>query len=96
MKKFVLLCVGYMEPSKEVMEAWMKWFGSISDKIVDNGNPFGQGLEVTKSTTKQLPVDKDAITGYVIINAKDMEEAEKVAKTCPMITALRVYEAMPM
>ena len=78
------------------MDAWMKWFASIKDKIADNGNPFGPGREVTSTGTKDLPHDKNAVTGYTIINAKDMAEAEKIAKGCPIITSVRVYEAMSM
>ena len=96
MKKFVFLHVGYETPTKEIIDAWMKWFGSIKDHIVDSGNPFGPGREITKIGTKQLPHDKEAITGYTIINAESMDEAEKIAKSCPMITSMRVYEAMSM
>jgi hypothetical protein len=38
----------------------------------------------------------DAITGYTIINAEDMDEAERIAQGCPIITSIRVYEAMSM
>lgn len=96
MKKFVLLAVGYEMPTKEIMDAWMKWFESIKDHIVDGGNPFGPGMEVTAAGVKQLTHDKEAITGYTIINAESMDEAVKIAKTCPMITGMRVYEAMSM
>ena len=47
MKKFVLLTIGFTQPSPEIMESWMKWFKSIQDKIVD---PIGlrNGKEVSK------------------------------------------------
>jgi hypothetical protein len=96
MKKFVFLHVGYETPTKDIEDAWMKWFGSIKDYIVDSGNPFGPGKEVTSAGVKQLPHDKRATTGYTIINAGSMDEAVKIAKTCPMITSMRVYEAMVM
>ena len=96
MKKFVLLAYGYEAPTPEVMDAWSKWFESIGDKMVDVGNPFGPGREITHSGTKELPHDKDAVTGYLIINAESMDEAEKIAKGCPIITSIRVYEAMSM
>jgi hypothetical protein len=96
MKKFVFLHVGYETPTKEIVDAWMKWFGSIKDHIVDSGNPFGPGMEITSAGVKQLPHDKGATTGYTIINAKTMDEAVKIAKTCPIITSMRVYEAMVM
>jgi hypothetical protein len=31
-----------------------------------------------------------------IINADSIEEAEKIAKACPIITSIRVYEAGAM
>ena len=96
MKKFIFLYYGFVTPTKEIGEAWGKWFESVGDKFVDTGNPFGSGREITKTGTKKLTLDLDAITGYSIINAKDMDEAESIANTNPMITSIRVYEANSM
>ena len=96
MKKFVLLGVGYENPTKEIVDAWMKWFDDIKGYIVDSGNPLGPGKEVTHSGIKELAHDKNAISGYTIINAESMDEAVKIAKRCPIITGMRVYEAMSM
>jgi len=96
MKKFVLLHYGYEEPTQEVMDAWNSWFASIADKIADMGSPLGPGREISGTGTKELPMGADAITGYSIINAEDMDEAEAIAQGCPIITSMRVYEAMSM
>ena len=96
MKKFIFLYVGFEQPTPEIMQVWGEWFESISDSVVDSGNPFGPGRDVTKSGTTDLPLGKDSITGYTIINAKDMNEAEELAKGCPHISGLRIYEAMAM
>ena len=96
MKKFILLYYGFVTPTKEIGEAWGKWLESVGDKFVDAGSPFGYGREITKTGTEELTLDLDAITGYSIINAKDMDEAESIAKTNPMITSIRVYEADSM
>lgn len=96
MKKFVLLYVGAVEPTQEVMDGWTKWFEVLRERVVDSGNPFGPGKEITKTGTKALPQDKEAISGYTIINAQSIEEVEKLAKDCPIITSIRVYEALPM
>ncbi len=58
--------------------------------------PIRDRKKIAHTGTKELPHDMEAITGYMIINAEDMEEAEKIAKTCPRITSIRVYEAMSM
>ena len=96
MKKFILLTYGYSEPTQEVMEAWGKWFASIGDKMVDPGSPLGSGREISSSGTKELPLGMESLTGYCVINADSLDEAERIAKGCPMITSVRVYETMSM
>ncbi len=96
MKKFVFLYFGFERPTQEIKDAWSNWFASIGDKLVDSGNPFGAGREITHSGSKELPLDNRAITGYSIINAESINEAEEIAKGCPTITSVRVYEAMAM
>lgn len=96
MKKFILLYVGMWEHTPEVMGGWTKWFQVLGDRVVDSGNPFGPGKEMTKSGTKELPQDENAIVGYTIIKAESLEEVENLAKECPIITSVKIYEAMPM
>lgn len=96
MKKFVFIYVGFDEPTPEMMEAWGKWFESFGDNMVDSGNPFGPGREISQGETKELPLGSDSISGYTIINAENMDEAAKIAQGCPTIKGIRVYEAMAM
>ena len=96
MKKFVFLTYGFEPPTQEIMDAWSNWFASIGDKMVDSGSPFGSGREITHSGTKELPLGAESVTGYTIINADSLDEAEKIAQDCPIITSIRVYEAMSM
>ena len=91
MKKFMLLHLGFEKPTPEIMSAWGKWLESITDKTTHQGG-FMAGKEITKSGSKDLPFAKDSITGFNIINAKSLEEAEKVAQSCPFIAGIRVYE----
>ena len=96
MKKYVFLYYGFEPPTAEIRKAWSNWFESIGDKIVDSGNPFGIGREITRDGTRELSLDNGAITGYSIINADNIDEAEEIAKGCPTATSVRIYEAMPM
>jgi hypothetical protein len=91
MKKFVLLTIGFTQPTPEMMEPWLKWFKSIEDKIVDQVG-LRNGKEVTKHDVAELPMDKEAITGFLVINAENMDEALKIAQSGPMITSTKVYE----
>jgi len=94
LKRFVFLHYGFETPTQEIMDAWSKWFASIGDKLVENFGPFGSGREITNAGTKELSLDKEAITGFSIINAENIDEAEKIAKSCPFITSIRVYEVI--
>ncbi len=96
MKKFVLLYIGMWEHTPEVMSGWSKWFELLGDRVVDSGNPFGPGREITNTGIKDLPQDENAIVGYTIISAESLEEVEKLAKDCPIITSVKIYEAMSM
>jgi hypothetical protein len=95
-KKFLLLFYGYMEPTAEVMGAWQSWFATIGDRFVDSGNPLGNGLEVTKTDTREVSPDAGAPTGYCLISASSREEAERLLKGCPIVTSVQVLEAMAM
>jgi YCII-related domain len=94
MKKFVLIMIGFTRPTPEIMESWNKWFKSIGDKIEEQVG-LRKGKEVTANSTADLPMDKDAITGYLVINAENIDEAVKIAQDCPAITSTKVYEVMP-
>jgi len=93
MKRFVLLTIGFTPPTPEIMEEWMQWFKSIDDRIVDQVG-LRNGIEVSKSGITELSMDKDAITGYVVINAENIDEATKIAQICPMETSTKVYEVV--
>jgi hypothetical protein len=96
MKKFVFLMYGFETPTAEVKKAWMDWFTDIGDHIVDSGNPFSMGREVTKTGTRDLPLEPTSLTGYCIINAESLDHAEKLLEGCPIIHSVRIYEAASM
>lgn len=91
MKKYVLLHCGFEMPTPEIMQAWGKWFESIADRTVDNIG-FGTACDVSDAGIQELPWGPDSITGCTIVRAEDMEEAQEMAKSCPYIAGIRVYE----
>jgi len=96
MKRFLLLHFGFQKPTPEIMKAWGAWFESISDKIVDQGGHFSKGREISKSGTKDLPMNLESITGYTVITAESLDSAEQLAKSNPYIASIRIYEVMSM
>jgi len=90
----MLLHFGFEKPTPEIMEAWNKWFALVADKSVENGGFHGGAREISHDGTKDLPMAMDSITGYSIINAENIDEAEKLAQENPFIASIRVYEIM--
>ena len=87
---------GFEEPSPEVVSAWMAWFASVGDRMVDSGNPFSSGREVTRDGNRDLPREPTSITGYCIVSAESMDDAERLLEGCPIIHSVRIYEAASM
>ncbi len=100
MKEFVLLFRMDLtnkaaQPSKKQMEAymqqWMSWINEIAgnDQLADGGNHFsGQGrvLKPNNEITETPHIaDNNSITGYIIVLAKNLDEATKIAKKCPIL-----------
>lgn len=91
MKKFVLLHYGFEKPTSEIMAAWGKWFETVKPHMVDMGG-FGNCREISKGGTKDLPLGPDSITGFTIVNAENLDDAEKIAEGNPYISSIRIYE----
>ena len=105
MSDFVLLYRGGSMPEGEeeqakVMEAWTQWFGQLGGALKDGGNPFtpaaktiaGDG-SVSDGATQPLA------TGYSIITADSLDEAETLAKGCPVLggdASIEIYETFPV
>jgi hypothetical protein len=93
-KKFVLLHYGFEKPTAEIMAAWGKWFEAMKDNIVDMGGHFSKGREISRAGTKDLPLGPESITGFTIVSAASLDDAETMARSNPFISSIRVYEIM--
>ena len=76
------------------MGTWGKWFESIKENVVDMGGHFSGGREISSVGTKDLPLGLDSITGFTIVSAESLDDAEKMAQSNPYISSIRVYEMM--
>lgn len=93
MKRFMLLHYGFEKPTPEIMGAWGQWFESIADHSVEHGG-FRGAREISRDGARELPMGMESITGYSIIRAPSLEEAERIAQENPFIASIRVYEIM--
>lgn len=72
------------------MQAWMDWMGKLGQKgILAGGEPLlptgkqvnGKNKVVTDGPFMEA---KEIVGGYLIINAKDINEAVEISKGCPI------------
>lgn len=100
MKEFVLLfrmdiTNAEVQPTKKQMESymqqWMSWINEIADndQLADGGNHFSRQGRVLKPNNEVVEAphiaDNNSIAGYIIILAKNLDEATKIAKKCPIL-----------
>jgi hypothetical protein len=95
MNKYLVISYGYKTPTKEIMDAWNEWFAFIGERMVEKGSPLSSGIEVSPNGTKIFPKETGA-TGYLVIEAENMDEAEAIVKKCPIITSMQVFEIISM
>jgi hypothetical protein len=80
------------------MKAWMDWGATHSAVILDQGNPLGR----TKRASPDGVADvKNAITGYVIIQAESHEAAAKLFENHPHFAifpgdSVEIMECLPL
>ena len=46
------------------------------------------------AATRDLPLGPESITGFTIVSAGSLEDAENMARSNPFISSIRVYEVM--
>ena len=61
-------------------QAWGAWFEQLGSAIADRGNRVGR---VARVDAPGSAPDTEVLTGYVVLNASDLDSALTVAKGCP-------------
>jgi len=83
----------------KVMDAWIAWFGTLGDAVVDGGNPTGASKTVKPDGSAVDGGGANPITGYSLISATDLDAAVSLAKGCPIFASggtVEVAEAIDM
>jgi len=86
------------EGHQKAMEAWGAWFGTLGESVVDGGAPFGPSASIA-SDGASTDGGASALTGYSIITAGNIGEAQTKAKGCPVLSSggsVEIYESLPM
>jgi len=84
--------LGTPERAQQSMQSWLAWIRELEAKgyLKDPGQPLDRGGKVV--TGKQRLVTdgpfteaKDVVLGFIVIQARDLDEALEVSKGCPIL-----------
>ena len=108
MEKFMYLFRGGMSNTgpenvpQEHMQKWMKWMEKLGQKgILVGGEPLlpsGKQVNGSKKVVTDGPFieAKELVGGYLIVNAKDINEAVEISKDCPVFDLDGKLEVRPI
>jgi hypothetical protein len=88
--------------AKEYIQSWITWMQGLGQKgiLVGAENLQRTGKQVNgKSkvvTDGPFIVAKEMVNGYIIVNAKDIDEAVEIAKGCPIFKENGKVEVRPV
>lgn len=84
------------------MQAWMKWMQGLAEKgILAGGEPLqptGKQVNGSGKVVSDGPFieGKEMVGGYLIVNAKDIDDAVEISKGCPIFYENGKVEVRPV
>jgi hypothetical protein len=84
------------------MQKWMGWMKTLGEKGILVGGEALQATGKSVSGTKKTVTDgpyveaKEMIGGYLVVQAKDMNEAVEISKGCPILEVDGGVEVRPV
>lgn len=101
MTNFLLIYHGGTMPASEeegqkLMAAWMAWFGTLGDAVVDGGNPVGQSMTVHPGGNVTNDGGPNPTAGYTVLRAQDADAVAALARGCPHLGVGGTIEIAPI
>ena len=91
------------EESQKIMEKWVAWMKELgaNGHLKDQGQPLEPTGKVVRGKAKTItdgpyPESKDIVGGFTLIEAKDLDEATKLSKGCPIFDVDGLVEVRPV
>lgn len=101
MTKYLLIYHGSFTPPSEeegqkLMAAWIAWFDSLGDAVVDSGNPVGKSITVHPGGKVTDDGGQSPAAGYTIVKAECVDAVAALAKSCPHLASGGTIEIAPI
>jgi len=98
--------MGTPEAAQRSLQKWLAWVTELEQKgqLEDRGLPLDRGGSVV-STKARLVTDgpyaesKDLVLGFLVVRARDLQDAVEIAKGCPIVEgggSVEIRPVMPM
>ncbi len=87
------------EQMQEIMGKWATWMQNVGPALSDVGTPFGPGTSVVDDGSSGSSA---SLTGYSVLEAGDIAEAQALVKDHPFLSegqgsyAIDIFEQMPV
>ena len=90
MAKYIFVYHGGKMPESEeeiatVMASWKSWLTGMGSSCVDPGNPVGMSSTVNSDGSVANDGGANPISGYTVVEAADQNQANDLAKGCPVL-----------
>ena len=72
---------------ERVTKSWVDWLGGLGKAVVTAGNPTTVAKTITPFGKVTDGGGANPVTGWTVLEAKDMDEAVKFAKGSPQLRA---------
>ena len=84
--------MGTPERAQRSLQTWLAWIRDLEAKghLKDPGQPLDRAGAVVRGKQKVVTdgpyaETKDLVLGFIVIEAKDLEQAVELAKGCPIV-----------
>jgi hypothetical protein len=95
--------MGTPERAQQSLKKWLAWIHDLEAKghLKSRGHPLERTGKVIRGSDKVVTDGphaeaKDLVAGFIMIEAKDLDEAVKLASACPMLGGDGSVEIRPV
>lgn len=95
--------MGTPEAAQRSMEAWLAWIRGLEagGHLKDPGQPLERAGKVVRGKQRMVTDGpyvevKDLVAGFIVVEARDLEQAVELASGCPMLEGEGSVEVRPV
>jgi len=95
--------MGTPEQAEQSMRRWMAWMHELESKghLKERGQPLDRSGKVVRGAQRTVTDGpfievKDMVAGFIVVRARDVDEAAALAGGCPMLEGGGSVEVRPV